>query len=130
MIYEISSRQSFEIVTSYIENIKNSTPKTVLIVLIGNKCYLEKNREVTEEEGSKFADKNEILFFETSAKIDENVDEFLKHSAALISQKINKNFFSKNISSIEKTKFEKNFELGMTLKKENKKKGCGWGCCS
>ena len=131
MIYEISSRQSFEIVTSYIENIKNSTPKTVLIVLIGNKCYLEKNREVTEEEGSKFADKNGILFFETSVKIDENVDEFLKHSAALISQKINKNYYdSKNISSFEKTKFEKNFELGMTLKKENKQKGCGWGCCS
>ena len=90
-----------------------------------------KNREVIEEEGSKFADKSGILFFETSAKIDENVDEFLKHSAALISQKINKNYYdSKNISSFEKTKFEKNFELGMTLKKENKKKGCGWGCCS
>ena len=48
--------------------------KSLKRVLIGNKCD-EPNREVSEEDGKKFADKHNIGFFETSAKTGKNVNE-------------------------------------------------------
>jgi Ras-related protein Rab-2A len=44
------------------------------MVLVGNKVDLEK-REVTYDEGKEFAMKNNMLFFETSAKNNTNIDE-------------------------------------------------------
>lgn len=44
------------------------------IMLIGNKVDLEAERAVTTEEGEAFAQKNGILFMETSAKTAFNVD--------------------------------------------------------
>jgi Ras-related protein Rab-2A len=47
-------------------------------MLIGNKSDLEK-REVSYEEGEKFAQENGLIFLETSAKTAQNVEEaFLK----------------------------------------------------
>ena len=46
----------------------------MIILLIGNKTDLKFEREVTTEEGQEFADKNNLIFFETSAKTAENVE--------------------------------------------------------
>ena len=43
-------------------------------MLVGNKCDLSNEREVTEEEGKKFADEFGMLFFEASAKTGYNVN--------------------------------------------------------
>ena len=53
--------------------------KNILICLIGNKTDLEEKREVSYEEGKNFAEENNLLFFETSAKDGKNIQEiFLK----------------------------------------------------
>lgn len=44
------------------------------IVLVGNKKDMESDREVTYEEGLNFAKQNKLIFFETSAKTSDNVD--------------------------------------------------------
>jgi GTPase SAR1 family protein len=44
------------------------------IVLIGNKCDLEINREVSEQEGRMLGERLDCNFFETSAKNDLNID--------------------------------------------------------
>jgi len=46
----------------------------MIILLIGNKNDLKFEREVTTEEGQEFADKHNLIFFETSAKSGENVE--------------------------------------------------------
>ncbi len=46
------------------------------MVLVGNKYDLsEMNREVSYEEGLELANKNKMLFFETSAKTSYNIEE-------------------------------------------------------
>ena len=47
----------------------------MLIVLIGNKSDLEDQRQVSTEEGIQFARRNDLIFFETSAKTSTGVEE-------------------------------------------------------
>ena len=63
--------------------------KDILICLIGNKIDLEEQREVSYEEGKNFAEENEILFFETSAKEGNNIQEIFVQSATNILDKTN-----------------------------------------
>ena len=63
--------------------------KNILICLIGNKIDLENKREVSYEEGKNFAEENDLLFFETSAKEGNNIQEIFVQSATNILEKIN-----------------------------------------
>ena len=45
----------------------------MIILLIGNKSDLESEREVKYEDGKQFAEANNLIFFETSAKTGDNV---------------------------------------------------------
>jgi len=47
----------------------------MLIVLIGNKNDLDDQRQVSTEEGTAFARKNDLIFFETSAKTSFGVED-------------------------------------------------------
>mgnify|MGYP002413258109 CR=1 FL=1 len=55
----------------------------MVIILIGNKCDLDK-WQVSKEEGERFAKENGLIFMETSAKTAENVEEaFLETSKSI-----------------------------------------------
>src|SRR3989338_651569 len=60
------------------------------IMLIGNKSDLDARRAVTYEEGKKFAQQHDLIFLETSAKNDENVEEAFNYTARIINEKIEK----------------------------------------
>ena len=124
IVYEISNKKSFENISSWIEECKNTAPKSILMVLVGNKCDLD-NREVTEEEGREFAEKNGMLFFETSAKTGKNVEELFKQSVKVIDQKIKENYYDLENDScgIKKGNEEINVVLETNLEKDKK------GCC-
>ena len=65
LIYEISSKESFDNLTQWIEFI-NSYEKTK-IVLCGNKIDLENERKVSKTQGEKFAKEKNLVFHEVSA---------------------------------------------------------------
>ena len=93
IVYDITNKESFNNIQNWIEDCKNQCPKTVFFVLVGNKNDLENERKVSFEEGKKFADSNDILFFESSAKTGNNVEDIFYKSAECISQRINKNVY-------------------------------------
>ena len=53
---------------------QNGNPDMV-IMLIGNKCDLDQRRQVSTEEGERFAKENQLIFMETSAKTAFGVEE-------------------------------------------------------
>ena len=93
VVYDISSRDSFNNVSTWIEDCKNQSPKTIFMVLVGNKSDLEDRRQVSTEEGQELADKYGLLFYETSAKEGTNVNEIFTESAEEISKKIEQGYY-------------------------------------
>lgn len=79
--------------SSWLEECKAQSPKTVLTVLVGNKVDLADKREVTTKEGQDFAAKNKMLFFECSAKTGLNIEEVFYESAKIIVKKIEDNYY-------------------------------------
>lgn len=69
------------------------SPKTISIVLVGNKVDLSDRREVSTQEGKDLADKNKMMFFESSAKTGFNIDEVFTESAKVIAQKIREKYY-------------------------------------
>lgn len=74
-MYDITRKSSFDNLSIWYEDCKSQSPKTVVLILIGNKVDLEHSREVTYEQGSDFAKKYNMLFFETSALTNLNINE-------------------------------------------------------
>lgn len=75
LVYDVTRRDTFEHLTSWLEDCLKFSSPNIVIMLIGNKSDLDAQRQVTQEEGSTFASKHGLHFLETSAKTSENVDE-------------------------------------------------------
>jgi len=85
LMYDISSKESFEALDHWYAEIKNWAPDAT-ILLVGNKS--DKNFQVAREDGRNYAKaKNIDLFFETSALDGANVQEAFKALLAAIYDK-------------------------------------------
>ena len=93
IVYDVTNRQSFLNVQDWFNECKKQTPKTVMMVLVGNKIDLNNKREVSYEEGENFAKNNSMLFYETSAKNGDNIENMFYESAEIIANKINEGYY-------------------------------------
>ena len=91
IVFDINNEDTFDSVQSWIQECKLQTPKTVTMVLVGNKCDLE--CKVDRNRAKEIAEENGMLYFETSAKTGKGVDELFKKSAAKIKDNIEKNYY-------------------------------------
>ena len=89
VVYDITNRESFNNVQSWIDDCKSQSTKSIFMVLIGNKEDLSSTeRQVEYDEGKQFAEQNNMLFFETSAKTGNKIEDVFFESASAIAQKI------------------------------------------
>ena len=112
VVYDITDKESFEKINFWIKNIKENAPENAKLILVGNKCDLANERQVSYEEGEKKASNYNIKFFESSAKDGTNVKEFFFYLA-------------NDIYQDEKAKGKDNKK---TVQLDSKKKGKK-GCC-
>ena len=76
LIFDFTNRNSFENLDTLLEQIKDNLNEDIVIVLFGNKIDIEKERwEVTSEEAKEFAQKKNLVLFETSAKENIGINE-------------------------------------------------------
>ena len=76
LIYDITSRKSFERLDFWLKELKdNNRIEELFLCLIGNKIDMEEKREVTTEEGEKYAKDNNLNFFEVSAKTGKGINK-------------------------------------------------------
>ncbi|CEP17456.1 hypothetical protein [Parasitella parasitica] len=76
LVYSITSRLSFEEITTFYQQICRVKDRDYFpMMLVGNKCDLEHDRQVSREEGKDLANGFGCQFIETSAKKSVNVDE-------------------------------------------------------
>ena len=75
LVFDVTLKSSFENITTWMQEIKENLNEPCL-VLFGNKIDKDKSTwEVTREEAEKFAQENNLAYFETSAKTKEGLDE-------------------------------------------------------
>lgn len=87
LVYDTTSRDSFNALTNWLNDARTLASPNIVILLVGNKRDLEEAREITTLEASTFAQENDLIFLETSAKTGDNVEEaFLKCSKTILAK--------------------------------------------
>ena len=125
IVYDITDKKTFDNVTSWLTECKEMCYKNILIYLIGNKTDLEDKRQVPKESAKKFAEENNLVFYETSALNGSNIEEIFVKSATTLVEKLESGQLQDGLSSsgIKIFKFpNKETEAKMTQKKKD-------GCC-
>ena len=121
VVYDITDRETFNNVSSWVEECKNNGPSTITLVLVGNKIDLEDKRQVTYEEGEDFANRNNMQFFETSALNGTNIDKLFNDTVESINRKIEDNYYKDKDCGIE---FNTQNKINLNKEPPKKKRKC------
>ena len=113
IVYDITEKDSFNHVESWINECKKIGPESILLVLIGNKNDLNESREISYKDGVNLAKKYNMLFFETSAKNGDNIETIFKKSVEYIDKNIKEGKYdlSDDACGVKICKNEKNINI-------------------
>ena len=127
LVYDITNKFSFEELQKYwIEQVKESSPRNIILAIVANKSDLIEHEQVDEGEARQFAKDNDALFAVTSAKQTSTVESLFldiakkytgTDSALTLEEK-------DEIEEFRKIRKESVKITKETQKKEQKKKGC------
>ena len=91
VVYDISSQTSFSKAQNWVRKLRCNRPASMVIALTGNKqdvidspSWCSSDRQVETDDARAFAEKHNLLFFETSAKTGEKVTELFDSVAKKI----------------------------------------------
>lgn len=123
-VYDLSNRESFEALAKWVSLAKAYNKIAMVNFLIANKNDLQ--RQVSQEEGREFAEKNNLVYYETSARNDDNVENsFFYMTFKLIE------YYSKNRKIYDMYLFGNHLKTTNDISdakkiptSENKKKNC------
>lgn len=78
IVYDITDPKSFRHVDTWIDQLHFHMNTDIVIIIVGNKCDLNEFRKISIEDGKKYAISKNMMYFETSAKNNNNVDKAFK----------------------------------------------------
>ena len=88
IVFDLTKKNTFENLDNWIKEIKNKLTHNPVLVLLGNKAdYNKESWEVNDEEIKEFTEKNNLAYFEVSAKTKKGIDDALKYIVDKIIQK-------------------------------------------
>ena len=120
LVYDICSKDSFLHLSDWLKDLTNINMNEVIFALVGNKIDLNEKREVSPEEGQKFAEEHDFIFQEVSAKTGDGFsDLFYKY----LFEKIRVKFRPSGQQPTSEVKDIK-FNIEQEAKKNETKKGC------
>ena len=118
IVYDITNRKSFEELNNWIKGVKEiNNNKNVIFGIAANKSDLYEQKVINKKEGEEFAKNNNTLFFETSAKDYDSVEnvfltltkEYLKNKEE--EKKPFENISNSNISSVNGNVNDEDIEI-------------------
>lgn len=125
VVFDLTNYQSFEKVDFWINEVKQHTKDDLIIMLIGNKSDL-KNRLVSSKEIQRKAELFNIEYIETSALLNENINEAFGRIITKIYEKL-----PQLHSELEKSYFMKeSIILNNTIRTDKKYEDDKKECCS
>ncbi len=94
VVYDIASRESFDNLDKWYEEVYSNCEEIIPAILIGNKADIEEERQVSKEEALAYAEKkrahyelHELPYYEVSAKSGQNIDEIYYHLTDMMIEK-------------------------------------------
>ena len=122
VVYDITRKGSFESIEKWVNDLTSTADKKLTIVVIGNKCDLEDQRQITKEQGEEKANKLEVAFLETSAFSGENLDKAFELMMNEIYKKCHEEMLAEN--DLELIEGGKDINLNKTNENTEKKTCC------
>ena len=123
LVYDITRKDSFDEIRNYwAEQIKEHSPKKIVIALAANKSDLYEEEKVPEEEGRKLATEIGALFASTSAKNQQGIEDLFNS----IGNKLCDPAWEQGQ---EVQKEVKRKTVTITKSDQQKKQGAKKGCC-
>ena len=125
VVYDITQKSTFDNIDKWIKDLKSETDKNLSIIILGNKCDLENERQITKEQGEAKSKEYNAGFFEVSAFSGKNIDKAFEKLISEVIQKDKKEInWIENEKKLEEILYNEEKKLKDDLdyyKKENEK---------
>jgi Ras-related protein Rab-11A len=119
VVYDVTRKETFVNVDKWLLEFKRNADSDACYIILGNKCDLDENRQVSTEEGLSKAETYSIPFLETSAAEKINVEKAFD----TLVREIHKNFLTL-IKEEGNFTLEKESTIDINDRSEKKKKCC------
>ncbi|XP_031135429.1 ras-related protein Rab-25b [Sander lucioperca] len=88
LVYDITKHLTYESVERWLKELYDHADPHIVVMLVGNKTDLESERSVPNEEAKDYAEKNGLLYLETSALASTNVEAAFNSVLSEIHRKV------------------------------------------
>eukprot|EP00826_Nyctotherus_ovalis_P037069 TRINITY_DN3355_c0_g1_i1.p2 TRINITY_DN3355_c0_g1~~TRINITY_DN3355_c0_g1_i1.p2 ORF type:complete len:191 (-),score=49.28 TRINITY_DN3355_c0_g1_i1:186-758(-) len=88
LVFDMTRPETFKNVKTWLQEVHENSNSGISLMLVGNKSDMVEERKVSYEDAMSFAQENDLLYIETSAKAGSNVPQAFETLAEAIYRKV------------------------------------------